>query len=118
MKEKWGLEVSKRKADRKTNKGCLPGRALPEQVREPSWLRDPSETSLHRSAHRLRRVKERTAEATQLLGQSEATQLLGTDPILGSRHSGTFPIRREVSSQEGLARAGKGAILGPGSLRD
>jgi hypothetical protein len=31
-------------------------RALSEQVREPSWVPDPSETSLHRSAHRLQRV--------------------------------------------------------------
>ena len=27
---------------------CPPGRAQPEQVREPSWFPDPSETSLHR----------------------------------------------------------------------
>ena len=27
---------------------CPPGRALPEQVGESSWVPDPSETSLHR----------------------------------------------------------------------
>ena len=27
---------------------CVPGRALLEQVREPSWVPDPSETSLCR----------------------------------------------------------------------
>ena len=40
-----------------------------------------------------------------------------TDSILGSRHLGTFPAGREVSTQEGSTRAGKGAIMGPGSLR-
>jgi hypothetical protein len=42
-------------------------RALSEQVREPSWVLDSSETGLHRSAHGLQRVSEQTAEATQLL---------------------------------------------------
>jgi hypothetical protein len=27
---------------------ALPGRALPEYLREPSWSLDPTETSLHR----------------------------------------------------------------------
>jgi hypothetical protein len=42
----------------------------------------------------------------------------GTDPVSGSRHPGTFSTKGEVSTQEGSARAGEGAILGPGSIRD
>jgi hypothetical protein len=42
----------------------------------------------------------------------------GTDPVSGSRHPSTFPTREEVSAWEGSFRAGKVAILGPGSLRD
>jgi hypothetical protein len=34
---------------------CPPRRALPEQVREPSWVPDPLETSLHRWECRLQR---------------------------------------------------------------
>jgi hypothetical protein len=45
--------------------------------REPYWVPGTSETSLLRSAHRLRRVSKQTAEATQLLVQAEATKLLG-----------------------------------------
>jgi hypothetical protein len=48
---------------------CSPGKALSEQVMEPSWVLGPLETSLHRSAHRLRMVSKQTAESTQLLGQ-------------------------------------------------
>jgi hypothetical protein len=48
----------------------LPGRTLSEQVREPSWVPDLSETSLLRSAHGLLKVSELTAEETQLLGQT------------------------------------------------
>jgi hypothetical protein len=55
-------------------------------------------------------VSERTAEATQLLGQAEvtqllgqaeATQLLGQTPVSGSRYPGTFPTRGEVAAWEG-----------------
>ena len=42
----------------------------------------------------------------------------GTDPVSGSRYQGTFPTRGEESTREGSARAGRGANLGPGSLRD
>jgi hypothetical protein len=47
-----------------------------DSVKIEVW-KEKVETSLHRSAHILRRVSERTAEATQLLGQAEVTQLLG-----------------------------------------
>ena len=47
------------------------------------------------------RVSERTAEVTQLLEKAEATQLLGIDPVSGSRHPGTFLSRGEVTAQEG-----------------
>ena len=49
---------------------CSPRRALSEQVREPSWVLGPSDTSLCRSVHRLQRVSKQTAEVTQLLGQT------------------------------------------------
>ena len=91
--------------------------ALPEQVREPSWVPGPSETSLHRSALRLQRVSKQTSEVTQVLGQAEVTAS-GTDPVSGSRHLSTFPTSGEVYAQEGSARAGEGAILSPRSLRD
>jgi hypothetical protein len=56
----------------------LSGRAQPpEQVREPSCLLCPSETSLCSSAHRLQRMSKWTAKATQLLGQ---TSILGWAP--------------------------------------
>ena len=42
----------------------------------------------------------------------------GTDPVSGSRHPGTFSNRGEVSAREGSAKAGGGAILCPGPLRD
>jgi hypothetical protein len=58
-----------------------------------SWVPGPSKTSLHRSAHRLRRVSEQTAEATQLLGQAEATQLLGQTSLWA-------PDIRELSPPE------------------
>ena len=60
--------------------------------RKNHGLLGPSETRLHRSAHGLLRVRERTAEATQLLEQTHA---------LGSGHLGTFPARKEVAAQEG-----------------
>ena len=47
----------------------LGGRWLAEQVREPSWVLGPSETSLHRSALILWSVSKWSAEVTQLLGQ-------------------------------------------------
>jgi hypothetical protein len=40
----------------------------------------------------------------------------GTDSVSGSRHPGTFPTRGEVSTQEGSASAGEGAIFGAGSI--
>ena len=64
----------------------------PEQVRESSCLPGPPETSMRRSAHRLRRVSKQTAEATQLLGQT---------PASGCRHPGTFPARGKVTTWEG-----------------
>ena len=63
---------------------CLVALWLLEQMREPSCVPGPLETSLHRSAHRLRRVSKQTAEETQLLGQAEVTQFLGQTPISGS----------------------------------
>jgi hypothetical protein len=96
-----------------------PRRALSEQVRESSWVPDPSETSLLRSAYGLSRVSKRAAEVTKLLGQAEATQLLGqtllrAPDILAPSHQ-----RRGVCpAQEGSAKAPGGAILGPRFLRD
>jgi hypothetical protein len=51
-------------------------------------------------------------------GTGRSDTASGTDPISGSRHTGTFPDRAEMSTLEGSFGAGKGAILGPGSLRD
>jgi hypothetical protein len=42
-----------------------------------------------------------TTEATLLLGQVEATQLLGQTPVSGSRHMGTFPAKGEVYAWPG-----------------
>ena len=54
----------------------------------------------------------------QASGTGSSDTASRTDPVSGSRHPGTFPARREESSREGSFRAGEGAILGPGSLRD
>ena len=51
-------------------------------------------------------------------GTGRSDTASGTDPVLGSRHPGTFPARGEVFALDGSAGAGEGAILGPGSLRD
>jgi hypothetical protein len=86
----FGLQTSRHHTCQRRG-SQLGGLWPPEQVREPSCLPGLSETSLLRSAHRLGR----------LLGQAEATQLLGQTPILGSRHPGNFPDRAEVTTREG-----------------
>jgi hypothetical protein len=88
----------------------MPGRALLEQVREPSCILDPSEISLRRSAHRLRRVSKQTAEATQLLGQ---TLFWAPDIQVPSLPEDRCLPRRALNT-----KAGERAILCPATLRD
>jgi hypothetical protein len=70
-------------------------------MREPSWVPDPSETSLHRSTHKLRRVNEWNADAAQVLGQAEATQLL-EQTLFPAPDIGHFPHQRRGVCQGGL----------------
>jgi hypothetical protein len=89
---------------------CPGGGAQPEQVTEPSWVLDPSKTSLCRSAHRLWRVSEQTAEATQLLGQTPFW-----DPDI---QAPSPPEKRCLPLRALTTRAGERAILWRLSLWD
>ena len=86
-------------------------------MREPSCLPGPSETSLRRSALRLWRVNERTTEATQLLGQAEATQLLEQIPFQAPDIQAPSPTEERRPPGRALTGGtGEGSILSPGSL--
>ena len=59
-------------------------------------------------------VRVRTAEVTQLLGQEEATQLLGQTPFGATDiRAPSLPEERWPPGRALTARAGEGAILGP-----
>ena len=89
-------------------KRCPPGRALTAGAGEGAILYPrPSETSLHRSALRLQKVSEQSAEATQLLGQ---TPFQAPDIRVPSLRKGCPP------GSALTAVKGEGAILCPGSL--
>jgi hypothetical protein len=96
-----------------------PRRALSEQVMEPSWVPDPSETSLNRSAHGLQRVSKQTAEGIQLLVQGKVTQLLGQTPFWAPDIWAPSPPKERCLPRRALTtRAGEKAIMCPMSLRD
>jgi hypothetical protein len=59
------------------------------------------------------------AEVTQILGQAEATPLLGQTPFQAPDIQARSPPEERCPPRRALtARSGEGAILCPGSLRD
>jgi hypothetical protein len=105
----FGLQTS-RYLPRQRRSGHLGGLWHPEQVKEPSCVPGPSETSQLRSAHKLLRVSKLTAEATQLLGQ--------TPFWVPDIWALSLPEERWPPGKALTAWAGEGAILYRGSLRD
>jgi hypothetical protein len=89
---------------------CPSWRAISEQVRELSWVPGPSETSLHRSAHRLWRVSEWTTEATQLLRKAEANSFWdrSRSGLQTSRH---LPNQERGVNLGGLCQSRRGSHL-------
>jgi hypothetical protein len=81
---------------------ALPGRALQEHLGEPSWLPDPSETSLCRWECGLQKLMASvTAEGTQLLGQVLFWAFIfGQEGGPNATYLCTFPVRGELACRE------------------
>jgi hypothetical protein len=80
---------------------------LPEHVGKPSWFPDPSETNLHRGECGLQKLR--------ASGTGRNNTASGADPILGSRHPGTFlPEERCPPHLGGLCQSTWGSHLWSG----
>jgi hypothetical protein len=72
-----------------------PGRPLPEHLWETSWIRDSTETTLHRGECGLQKLT-----ASRIGGSHRTSEAA---PFSGSRKLGNFPARGWVSPQPGMA---------------